>query len=328
MKGQISRLHFVDGKMDNKADELTRVAWLYYIEEQTQGQIADKLGVSRSTVIRLLQRARKTGLVTISINASTRIFATERDLEQHYGLEKIRIVPDGDNMEVQQRWLGQVAAQLVCEMVQDDLIMAVGWGRTLQNMTSALQGKNTVSGMQVVALIGGLYNAAKGSSPHEVAEQIGQFFAASTSLPFVPVYVKTPEIAQGLMQDGGVQKALNLARHASLAVFGLGALHAQATLITMGYINDQEQDFLKSQGAVGDILCRWIDANGQPVALPPTINPTGISLEEIKKIPQRIVVAGGETKYDIIRAALRGGYATHLIIDEKNAIRLLRSVDS
>jgi len=308
--------------MDRKADELTRVAWLYYIEELTQGQIADKLGVSRSTVIRLLQRARKIGLVTISINASTRVFAMERDLEQRYGLKQVRIVPDADEAQTQQRWLGQVAADVLCENVENDLIMAVGWGETLQSMTSALAGKNAVSGMQVVALIGGLHNAVKGSSPHEVAEQVGQFFAASTSLPFVPVYVETAEIAQGLMRDAGVQKALDLARHASLAVFGLGALHAQATLIKMGYIDPREQAFLQSQGAVGDILCRWIDADGRPVALPPTINPTGISLEEIRQIPQRIVVAGGEVKQGIIHAALRGGYATHLIVDEKNATRL------
>jgi DNA-binding transcriptional regulator LsrR (DeoR family) len=77
------------------------------------------------------------------------------------------------------------------------------------------------------------------------------------------------------------------------------------------------------QGAVGDIACRWINAAGKPVDLPPTIHPIGISLADLKNIPERLLVAGGRSKTEIIRASLSGGYATHLITDEGVALELL-----
>ena len=67
---------------ERKSSEVARAAWLYYAEELTQSQIADRLGVSRSTVIRLLQKAKQTALVTITLGVSSETFEAERDLEK------------------------------------------------------------------------------------------------------------------------------------------------------------------------------------------------------------------------------------------------------
>ena len=45
----------------------------------------------------------------------------------------------------------------------------------------------------------------------------------------------------------------------------------------------------------------------------------GISLEEIRAVPERICVAGGPDKVEAVAAALRGGYATVLVTDEDTA---------
>ena len=47
---------------------LLRVAWYYYKDELTQDEIARRLSVSRASVGRLLDRARKVGLVSINLN--------------------------------------------------------------------------------------------------------------------------------------------------------------------------------------------------------------------------------------------------------------------
>ncbi|POP54880.1 hypothetical protein C3L32_34060, partial [Pseudomonas aeruginosa] len=102
-----------------------------------------------------------------------------------------------------------------------------------------------------------------------------------------------------------------------------------ATLNQLGYLSSEEQAFLRERGAVGDIACRWIDLEGNPVELPPTVNPISISLEQLKSIPKRVTVAGGELKRDAILGVLRGGYTTTLVTDEGTAAYLLeRAVDS
>lgn len=309
--------------LDRKATDLARAAWLYYVEEQTQSQIADKLGVSRSTVIRLLQRARQSGLVTISLGVSSETFELERDLEAAYGLRKVRVVPVADDPTMQRRWLGQVAAEALQEMARKDSIVAVSWGSTLRAMADSLSGEISVPGMKIVALIGGLHNADQGTNPYEVAELVGQFFGAPARALYAPVYVRNAETAAGLMSDPGLNEAVDMARRASLVVFSVGSLSEEATMLKLGYVNPTEKAFLEDQGAVADIACRWTDAHGNPVPLPSTINPIGLSLNDLRNIPERLLIAGGRSKQEAILASLRGGYATHLITDEQVAMALL-----
>lgn len=310
-------------EMDRISSEPARAAWLYYAEELTQSQVAEKLGVSRSTVIRLLRRAKESGLVQITLGVSSQTFEAERNLENRYGLRKVRIVPTAEDDAMQRRWMGQVAAETLVGMVRDDAVVAVSWGTTLQAMADSLYGDTSVSGMQIVALVGGLHNATRGTNPSEVAEQLGQYFHAPARALYAPVYVKNEATASGLRSDAGLREALELARNASLVVFGLGALHDDATMLKLGYIDATEKEFLEREGAVGDIGCRWVDRDGQAVALPPTIHPIGIELENLRNIPERLAVAGGPSKNEIVRAALRGGYVTHLVTDEQCAAFLL-----
>ena len=310
---------------ERRPSDLARAAWLYYIEQLTQSEVADKLGVSRSTVIRLLQRARKSGLVTISLGVSTDTFETERDLEARYGLKKVRIVPSAEDAGMQRRWLGQVAAEALQEMVRKNSVIAVSWGSTLLAMAGALQGEVAIPNVQIVALNGGLHKADRGTNPYEVAEQVGQFFGAQARALYAPVYVRNAETAAGLISDPGLTEAIDLARRASLVVFSVGALDDDATLVKLGYVNPTERDYLSRQGAVGDIACRWIDPAGAAVALPPTIHPIGIALDDLRRIPERLLVAGGAAKLKAIQACLNGGYATHLITDDHVASALLAS---
>lgn len=309
--------------LDKKATDMARTAWLYYSEELTQGQIAEKLGVSRSTVIRLLQRARQSGLVNISLGVSAETFEVERDLEALFALKQVRIVPDAEDTEMQQRWMGQAAAEALQEMGRQDSIVAVSWGSTLRAMADSLQGEVKIPGMQIVALIGGLHNASRGTNPYEVAELVGQSFGAPARALYAPVYVRNAETAAGLISDPGLAEALDMARRAALVVFSVGTLDDDATMLKLGYVNTTEKDFLRRRGAVADIACRWIDSEGRPVELPPTINPIGIALQDLRRIPDRLMVAGGDKKLKAIRASLQGGYATHLIVNEGVALALL-----
>lgn len=310
-------------ELDKKSTDIARVAWLYYIEEFTQSQIADKLGVSRSTVIRLLQRTKKNGLVTISLGVSQKTFRLERDLEKRFGLKTVRIVPEAEDGETQRRWLGHVAAGTLQEMARKDSILAVSWGRTLRATADSLHGEVSIPGMKAVALIGGLHNAARGTNPFEVAELVGQFFNAPARALYAPVYVRNAETAAGLVSDPGLSEALDMARRASLVIFSVGSLSEKATMLQLGYVNAAEKEFLVQQGAVGEIACRWINANGEPVQLPPTIHPIGISLADLRNIPERLLVAGGASKTGVILASVKGGYATHLITDESVAVAML-----
>ena len=308
---------------ERKSNAMARAAWLYYGEELTQSQIAEKLNVSRSTVIRLIQSAREIGLVKITIGVASDTFELERDLENRYGLRMVRLVPEAVDEQMQLRWLGQAAAAMLIELARDDSTIALSWGATMQAMADSLKGSTIRKGMLTVALNGGLHNASRGTNPHEVAEQVGQFFGAPSHSLYAPVYVRNEATAAGLYRDSGVQEALNLARNAALVVFSFGGIQQSATMLKLGYVTPDEREFLLRNGAVGEIAGRWIDRDGATVRTPPTIHPIGITVEELKRIPERMAVAGGAEKLNAIRAGLKGGLVTHFVSDERTALDLL-----
>ena len=48
---------------------LAKIAYLYYVEEKSQAEIAVETGIYRTTVSRMLAEAKKEGIVKIEIEA-------------------------------------------------------------------------------------------------------------------------------------------------------------------------------------------------------------------------------------------------------------------
>lgn len=315
--------------MDRRGSEAARAAWLYYVEEFTQGEVARELKVSRSTVVRLLRRAKETGLVRITLDVPQDVFEMERELERLYGLERVRLVPDAGDEDKLKRWLGHAASELVVEMVEPGSTVTVGWGTTLRAMTDSLTGEQAVKGVRVVPIVGGLHRASSGTNSYWVAEKLGTYFRAPARALYAPLIVEDRSMAKALVRDPDIGETLDLVRQASLAIYSVGVLDDDATIVRLGYLSSEERAFLREQGAAGDIICQWIDVQGNPVELPSTLNPVGASLEDLKNIPKRLAIAGGELKREALLGTLRGGFATTLVTDDGTAAYLLeRAVDA
>lgn len=282
--------------------------------------------MSRSTVVRLLRRAKEDGLVRITLDVPRDVFEMERELERLYGLERVRLVPEAGEEEKLKRWLGHAASELLVEMVEPGSTVAVSWGTTLRAVTSSLAGEQATEGVRIVPLVGGLHRASSGTNSYWVAEQLGRYFRAPAQALYAPLFVEDRSTAEALARDPDIVNTLNLARQASLVIYGVGTLHDEATMVRLGYLSLEERAFLRERRATGDIACRWIDVQGNPVELPPTINPVSISLEDLKSIPKRLAIAGGELKREALLGTLRGGYATTLVTDDSTAAYLLESV--
>ncbi|MDX2606157.1 sugar-binding domain-containing protein [Streptomyces caniscabiei] len=88
-------------------------------------------------------------------------------------------------------------------------------------------------------------------------------------------------------------------------------------------VAEEEIARLRALGAVGDICQRFFDANGVHVDAGLGERTIGISVDQLRTVPRRIAVAGGERKYTAVRAAVRGRWITALITDIATARRLL-----
>ena len=87
-------------------------------------------------------------------------------------------------------------------------------------------------------------------------------------------------------------------------------------LADSGNIFSTEQlDALRRKGAVGDIVVRFFDENGQPVQNELDNRVVSMTLPQLRQVNRSVGVAGGKRKFNAILGALRGGLINVLITD-------------
>lgn len=308
------------------ADAKVRAAWLYYVEGLTQEQIAEALGLSRIKVIRMLAAARSEGLVKIRIDArSARQAGLERGLVTTLGLEEAVVVPANQDSANISAMVGYAAGLWLSDRLTDGTALAVGWGRTLNQALRGIQPRQ-LEGMSVVSLLGGLTHS-RSINPSAVARRVADMFGADCFQLTAPVFVSDPALRDALWQEPTLRELLERARSAGIALVSVGDLVADATLFREGLLPQSDLDSLEKAGAVGDLVCHFIDAEGRLVDHPVNRRVMAVSPADLKGIGLVAIAAGGAHKEKAIRAALLASDAKVLITDESAAEALLvRSV--
>ncbi len=299
----------------NDISLLIEAARLYYEHDFSQQQIAQKLGVSRPGVSRLLNKAREQGIVRVEIrDPSDRGIKIENDLKQKYDLKKIVVVPEDERVAIIKRRLGRATVKMLSELITDDLILGVSWGTTMQEVGRQTARKK-MKNMTVVQLNGGVSKAAYDTHASEIAQMIGEKFQATPFLLPLPAIVDSPGVKKAIISDKNIARTLDLGKKSEVAMYTIGLFNEQSVLVKADYFEPEEINSLLGKGAIGDICSRIIDNNGRICS--PALNERtiGIELEDLAKKPYSIAVAGGKEKLPAIRAALRGKWFNCLITD-------------
>jgi len=161
----------------------------------------------------------------------------------------------------------------------------------------------------------------------ELTQRIAQRLGARLRLLPAPGIVATRAMAKALKADPQIANALELAANADIALVGLGAPTPDSLLLrTSTILNRQDLERIQQAKAVGDIALRYLDADGVPLELELNERLIGLTIEQITKIPRVIGIAGGVSKHNIIRAALRGKILDVLVTDLGTAQALLAQV--
>src|SRR5271166_4068152 len=109
-----------------------RAAWLYYTYGYTQKDIADRLGIARTSVVRLLDDALKRAEVQIWISeGAPELIDLSLKLEDRLKLDEAIVVPGEDGADETAKAVGAALGALLSETIKDGMSVGVGWGRTL-----------------------------------------------------------------------------------------------------------------------------------------------------------------------------------------------------
>ncbi len=300
-----------------------RAAWMYFVEEMTQNEIALKLGVGRVTVVRLLAAARERNEVKISIgDRLAECVEAERLLEKRFGVGEVIVVPLSSRGADATGPVSAATGAYVSSLVRPNLRIGVGWGRTLVS-SLAFMNERTVDDVSVVSLLGGIMKARK-FNPAEFAWRFASLYQADCYLMTAPLVVDSAATREALIERCGLGDIFELAKSLDAVVLSAAGTGPDATSHQSKFISNADRASVIKAGAVGDVLFNFFDANGELVDHPINERVMSVPLDIIKKVPVRVLAAGGASKVQALAGALKLLKPTVLITDEYTAKDVLK----
>ncbi|MCL4514395.1 MAG: sugar-binding transcriptional regulator [Firmicutes bacterium] len=310
--------------VNSEAKTIIRVARLYYDEGLNQQEIAAEMQLSRSTVSRMLERARKEGFVEIKvINPYDHDQDLARALQRRFNLKACVITPTGVSERTSRRAIGLGVAGLLNEILKGGDVLGISWGATLYEMAINLNGV-TPRGVQVVPLLGGMGQLPRHFQVNELANMIAQAFGGMAYALHAPALVGSADVKKALINDSSLSAEISLWSQVTVAVVGIGPPISTSHMLSTNYFGDSDVLTLMRQGAVGDISARFFNESGCLCQAPVNERIIGVDLEMLRQVPTVIGVAGGHEKVRSILGALRGRWINILVTDISTAEELIR----
>ena len=302
---------------------------LYYVDGLTQTEISQRLGLSTAKVNRLLQQAREQGYVTITIRTPfQQLFDLEDRLKAIFGLQEAIVIPAvGDTSRSLLNSLGTVAADFLLNRLRDGDVLAITPGTTVQVVAQSLDVTRPYR-IEIVPILGAIQGPIE-SDMNYLANHMAEKLNARAYQLHAPAFVETREDCEIVKSMGPVKDILEIARHASIALLGVGTVDPDASrFVQYTALSAAElKQIAEECGGVGEISAHVYDIEGRPCAKEYADRVIGLTLAEIQKIPYRIGVAASAAKSLPIYGALRGGYLHALITDEEAARGVLELFD-
>jgi lsr operon transcriptional repressor len=307
---------------DFDAQTAARVCWHYFKEGQTQEIIAQRLGMTRKRVNRLIAQALGTGLVQITIDSR---FAPCTELEARladkYRLRRAIVVPSPEPEIDVRSVVGAAAGQFLSEHLAAGETLAIAWGGTIaaaaQNVRRRPNSDNTV-----ISLVGGL--AASGPiNPYDNAAMMARALGATCRYVTAPMVADSKELRDALQTSAPVAGVLASIARADMALLSAIDLTERSKALEYGVISRSTWKSLRAAGSVGDIAGHYLHATGELTTHPMAELVVKPRLEDVRSIRRLVLAAGGKHKVPIIRAGILAQLCHVLITDEDAARELV-----
>jgi DNA-binding transcriptional regulator LsrR (DeoR family) len=109
-----------------------------------------------------------------------------------------------------------------------------------------------------------------------------------------------------------------------LAVISCGETVQGGTSLTEGFVPLADYQLAIENGAVADVMCHFLAADGAIVEVPVSARVMSVPPEDIRMAKEVVLACGGANRAVAIRATLLGFNCKTLVTDEAGALALMK----
>jgi DNA-binding transcriptional regulator LsrR (DeoR family) len=305
---------------------ILKAAYLYYIKNVPQNEIAEKMNISITTVSRLIKKAKEEKIIEFVIrDPYIECMYLEEDLLKAFGLKDVIIAPNdfvsqvdekGNNAEAIKKLVALEGARYLQRIITEDDVLGITWGTTMYYLIHYLNPCQKVDAA-FVTLHGSIACCDHELDVRTLVSRMAMAFGGRNYYLLSEALMSNRKIADSIINEKNTKVVFDMFDNVTIAINGIGSMYPQLSSVLAGkdYLTEEELAGLKKENVFGDIALRFINENGEECVGDLRDRTIAIDLDKFKKINTKITIASDESKAHTILAALKGKLVDVLIID-------------
>lgn len=307
---------------DMKEQEfMSIIAYLYYYADMNQSEIADRLFLSRSTVSRLIKKARQSGVVELKINEPwKRDLSMEDKLKTIFHIDRVRVLDNNEHMSADDilRILGQMVTFYISCNASGHSVLGMSWGKTVSYVNNSIVTNQNVP-FTVVPIMGSMTYPDTNPESLKLSQRFARVYGGRFFPLDAPLYATSKDHLRSLLMEQGVAEAIDTARKSDFILTSVGSIEGRSWDRVLGM---DKLSKLNALGCVGHIGGHFFDINGHEIDGSYKDLHIGLTLDEIRS-RNVICIAASEKKAEAVYGALQGRMINCLMITYPLGLKLL-----
>mgnify|MGYP002640673074 FL=1 len=309
-----------------------KVCSLYYEDDMRQQEVSDYLGISRATVSRMLQKGKESGIVRVEVINPVQFSYNklEKALERKYGLKEV-IVVESSALDTKTESVSRMyerAALYLSQFFKDGDWIGVTMGHTLHNIVKTNRAFEKDKKLMFVPIVGGIGQSTIDKvdvQSNRIAQEFSRKFGGTYTQFLSPAVFSEQKAMEYFLKEKSISYIFDDFQKLDTLIMGIGIpQRVESTLVRAGYITGENLEKFARDGMAGDIALHFFDEDGATEKFRAfNDRVAGMPLEMMKKVRNRIGIAGGENRAEAIRGAINGHYINTLITDIQCAEALI-----
>ena len=309
-----------------------KVCSLYYEDDMRQQEVSDYLRISRATVSRMLQKGKESGIVRVEVINPVQFSYNklEKALERKYGLKEV-IVVESSALDTKTESVSRMyerAALYLSQFFKDGDWIGVTMGHTLHNIVKTNRAFEKDKKLMFVPIVGGIGQSTIDKvdvQSNRIAQEFSRKFGGTYTQFLSPAVFSEQKAMEYFLKEKSISYIFDDFQKLDTLIMGIGIpQRVESTLVRAGYITCENLEKFARDGMAGDIALHFFDEDGATEKFRAfNDRVAGMPLEMMKKVRNRIGIAGGENRAEAIRGAIKGGFINMLITNIDAAEKLL-----
>jgi len=305
---------------------LRKIAELYYIHDLTQLDIAAKLNFSKVKINRLLKEAKNKKIIDFSIKSNfqdKRISELENYLEEKYNLREAIIYYDSDMKDPSDdiifKEVGLAGADYIERVVKDNINIAVTWGQTLFHVINNINLEKNYPNIKVFSTLGGVSLTRSEYQNNNLTNMLANVLGCSGYPVYLPLILNESLNKDLVEKETNIYELLGSTSKIDYLISGVGLMSEESRLYTYTRFDIDFIQRLKDKGIIGEICWNFFNSKGEFVKTGLEKSFVNLPVDELRKMQNKVAIAFGKDKLEVIRAFLKTGIADVFITDSITA---------